>query len=70
MNKENNKRKKISRKNFFHYLGASVIGILTFSGIPYRKIFSNIKNRKIIETKAEVNINPDAVSRKKRSSNA
>ena len=61
--------KKIKRKNFFYYLGASALGIYTISQIPFNKIQSKL--RKETRQKADIKVrqNPHAVKRNIRGSN-
>jgi hypothetical protein len=56
---------KIKRRNFFYVLGASFIGIFSFSNLPF-KIFTS-KVNKVIRDNEKIHIAPEllAVSREK-----
>lgn len=55
--------RKIKRRNFFIYLGASVLGFVTFSGFPFKIIKSNILHKNKNKQKIRVSENPYAVKR-------
>ena len=63
--KTNKDSKKIKRRNFFYYIGASAIGGFLFSKFPF-KIFSDNKKHIIRSSNIKVEENPFAVKRESR----
>jgi hypothetical protein len=55
--------RKIKRRNFFIYLGASVLGFVTFSRFPLSIIRSNTPRKNYSKQKIRVYENPYAVKR-------
>lgn len=55
--------RKIKRRNFFIYLGASVLGFVTFSRFPLNIIRSNTLYKNKSKQKLRVSENPYAVKR-------
>jgi len=60
------KTKRLKRKNFFYYLGASALGIYTISQIPFEKLQSKFKKEIQPNTDLKIKQNPYAVKRSKR----
>ncbi len=56
--------RKIKRRNFFIYLGASVLGFATFSRIPLKIFKSSTLYKNKNKQKLRVSENPYAVKRK------
>lgn len=60
---------KIKRKNFFYYLGASVLGVYTISQFPFNKLRAKLRKEIQPGTKIKVKQNPFAVKRITRGNN-
>jgi hypothetical protein len=56
-----NSTRIIKRRNFFYYIGASLIGIFSISKLPFN-IFSNKINKEITDS-IKISENPYAVKR-------
>jgi hypothetical protein len=54
---------KIKRRNFFTYLGASVLGIFSMSKLPVNLFKSKLNNELRRAGKVTVKANPDAIKR-------
>jgi uncharacterized membrane protein YhaH (DUF805 family) len=54
---------KVKRRNFFYYLGASLVGIFSISKLPFNIIQNKIN--KEIAGSIKISENPQAVKREK-----
>ncbi len=60
---DNNTPVKIKRRNFFLYLGTSVLGLFAFSVTPLNVFRSKTKKIAAKKTRMRVSPNPDSVKR-------